>query len=285
MKNHSCLFIGLSTVDLFYNLNKFPLPDSKNNSTDVKINSGGPAANAAITFSFLGGKSKLVSSIGKHSVSSIILDDLKTNKIDFIDLSQQKTEVPLLSSILISDSGKRTIITAKPKDPIDSDEYKNESIKNFDSVMTDGFFPEAALFFAKEARQNNIPVIFDGGSWKDKTEILLPYVTDAICSSNFLPPGLKIKEDILNYLLELGVERAAITDNEKEIIYKTGEESGKILPPKIEAVDTSAAGDVFHGAYIYFYLKYSDFKTALIKASETASESCRFFGSREWMNI
>lgn len=282
MERASCLFLGLASVDLIYQLDNFPAPDSKNNCRDLKISGGGPALNAAVTFSFLGGKSKLISAFGKHHLAEIIKKDLSDNNVDFSDLFINTLSPPILSSIIISGDGERTIITSKPEfEKFSGIELEAEAEKH-DALLLDGFFPEAAIEAAKIFHRENKPVVFDGGSWKEKMEELLPFVTDAICSSSFFVPGLKSKSEILNYLMKSGVERAAVTNGGNAINFKTKNESGKVFPPKIQPVDTSAAGDIFHGAYVYYFLKYQDFEIALNHASKTAAESCKYFGSRKW---
>ena len=283
MKSFACLFLGLSTVDINYRLNAFPLPDSKNNSEAVEITAGGPALNAAAAFSHLGGKTKLISAVGSHQIAQIIFHDLKNLNIEVDDLSSNENSTPVISSIIISDEGKRTIITTKPEIKSSNKIDFENALRGFDALMVDGYYADATVEAAEIARKKNIPVILDGGSWKEKTEMILPFVTDAICSSKFFPPGLKDKSEIFNYLIESGIERAAITDGENPIEFRSAEDHGIILPPKIKAIDTSAAGDIFHGAYIYYYLKYSDLEKALKSASIIAAESCKYSGSRNWM--
>jgi sugar/nucleoside kinase (ribokinase family) len=55
-------------------------------------------------------------------------------------------------------------------------------------LFIDGFYPETTLQICKLAKQHNLQVIFDGGSWKPGIEPLLNYVDIAICSENFIPP-------------------------------------------------------------------------------------------------
>ena len=53
--------------------------------------------------------------------------------------------------------------------------------------------------------------------------------------------------------------------------------------PTVETVDTTGAGDIFHGAFCYFAASGSGFVGALAEAANIAAESCRFHGTREWM--
>ena len=59
---------------------------------------------------------------------------------------------------------------------------------------------------------------------------------------------------------------------------------GHCPPPVVEAVDTLGAGDIFHGAYCHFLGQGSSFTDALELAGRIAAQSCRYFGTREWIS-
>ena len=105
----------------------------------------------------------------------------------------------------------------------------------------------------------------------------------AICAERFLPPGASKGSEVFEALRQVGVRRIAITRGERPILYFDGESAGQIDVAKIRAVDTLAAGDIFHGAFSYFYARADSFVTALEKAGEVATISCKHFGPRSWM--
>jgi sugar/nucleoside kinase (ribokinase family) len=49
-------------------------------------------------------------------------------------------------------------------------------------------------------------------------------------------------------------------------------------------VDTLGAGDVFHGAFCYYFAQTGDFAGSLQAASRVAAVSCRYFGAMRWAN-
>ena len=127
-------------------------------------------------------------------------------------------------------------------------------------------------------------MVFDGGSWKPGTELLLPFVDTAICSSDFRPPGCTSEDQAIQYLRAAGVPRIAITKGADPIQYLAGASSDSIEVPRADAVDTSGAGDIFHGAFCFYTATGSNFVDSLREAAAIASESCRFRGTREWMS-
>ena len=72
----SGLFIGLSTIDVYYMVERLPAPDEKVAAILQSSSAGGPATNAAVAFAWLGGRSRLVSGVGSHDLASIVRAEL-----------------------------------------------------------------------------------------------------------------------------------------------------------------------------------------------------------------
>lgn len=277
------LFWGLLTIDLHYFTNYYP---SENTKTKVKkFNSyiGGPATNAAITFQHLGGKPNLVTAIGKNSFHRMILEDIAKFNINTLDLKADESVEPIFASIITNESsGTRTIFSYLPqKAPLIN--VAKLTNNEYDIALFDGFYIETAIAKAKECRELGIITVLDGGSWKNKTDELLKYIDIAICSEDFIPPGITQQEDITAYLLKKGVKKTAITRGDRPIIVNEGEVNLLIEIPKTDVVDTLGAGDIIHGAFCYYYSQNENFMDSLEKASRIASKSCQFHGPRVWM--
>ena len=83
------LFVGRTTLDLIYSLDRFPAEDTKAFARAMHVAPGGPAANAAITHALLGGRAKLLTAIGRGSWASPVRDELQRLGIDLIDLAAE----------------------------------------------------------------------------------------------------------------------------------------------------------------------------------------------------
>ncbi|MEM6348563.1 MAG: PfkB family carbohydrate kinase [Bacteroidota bacterium] len=276
----SGLFLGLTTLDLQYHLPHYPAPNSKHKVAETDISLGGPAANAAATFAYLGGNSTFCTVVGQHALTSFFADQFQTYQIEAIDLSPHSPHLPTLASVLTSaDNGDRTIVTNIRQ----VSELIYERIpkdKAWDIILVDGFHMEAAIELARWGRNQQIPVVLDGGSWKEGMADLLAYVDIAICSADFQLPG---GGDVFRYIAERSVSAIAQSRGGKEIISLEGEKRSAIAVPQVEVVDTLGAGDVLHGAFCWYYAQSGDFADALRRAAEVASESCRYFGAKTWM--
>ncbi|MGK7872616.1 MAG: sugar kinase [Xenococcaceae cyanobacterium] len=278
------LFVGLATLDLIYLTAGFPEKNQKIVASDDTIAAGGPATNAAVTFSHLGNQATLLGIVGNHPISHLIRGDLKAYSVRVLDLEPHRSESPPVSSIIITQStGDRAVISLNAtKSQGAADQVPLDILHSVEIVLIDGHQIAVSQAIAQQAKGSNIPVVIDGGSWKPGLETVLPFVDYAICSANFYPPDCHNQKDVFAYLKEAGIAHIAITHGEKPIQYLSQGNTGKLEVPTIQAVDTLGAGDIFHGAFCHYILQ-QQFINALSAAAKIASRSCQFFGTRQWM--
>jgi sugar/nucleoside kinase (ribokinase family) len=278
------IFVGASTVDIVYGLEAFPPPNTKVVALRQDVFAGGSATNASITFSHLGGKSTLMTAVGAHPLTVLIRQELDRRLIELIDLNPTVNEVPVISSIFVNRAGQRNIVATSAARV---DNFTTQAdIGGYDGVsvvLVDGHHMSVGQAWAKAARDCGIEVVLDGGSWKPGTKDLLDNVSTAICSNDFRPPGCSCDDDVIRRLKDWGVRNVAITNGAKPIKFATDSESGLVPVQETPTVDTMGAGDIFHGAYCYYSTRGFRFPEALEKAAAIASESCKYFGPREWM--
>ncbi|MGD0157273.1 MAG: PfkB family carbohydrate kinase [Terracidiphilus sp.] len=280
----SGIFTGLSTIDIVYSVEEFPKANMKVAARSQNVMVGGPATNAAIAFAHLGGKATLVTSVGSNPVAKLVHDELRKFSIQLVDLNPEFEDVPVLSAVFIDGHGNRNVVSANATRIFSRSVEVDRSLsERVGIVLVDGHYMQACQAWAKAARTQGTQVVLDGGSWKEGTEELLQSVQTAICSADFLPPDCGSRDDVFEYLRSRGVANIAITDGAKPVHFISGQSSGTLLVPPVEAVDTMGAGDIFHGAYCYFASTGHGFIESLAEAAKIASESCRYEGTREWM--
>ncbi|MGG6268423.1 sugar kinase [Leptolyngbya sp. AN03gr2] len=273
MSKHG-LFVGLVTLDLIYLAEAPPSSNQKIVAEETTIAAGGPATNAAIAFQHLGNSATVIGEIGSHPICHLIKSDLQTCGVQIVDLDPMKSESPPVSSIVVSkSSGDRAVVSINAVKSQVTD--YSVFLDNIDIVLIDGHQMQIGSAIASQARERNIPVVIDGGSWKPGFETVLPYVDYAICSANFKPPT---DQTVFDYLQNFGISHIAITRGKNTVKLPTLE----IDVPQVPVMDTLGAGDIFHGAFCHYILEHS-FIDALSKAAHVASHSCQFFGTREWM--
>ncbi|MBK4730439.1 sugar kinase [Oxynema sp. CENA135] len=273
------LFVGLTTIDLLYLTPRYPSRNQKVVASESTIAPGGPVTNAAIAFTRLGDRAKLLSVVGKHPITALIRADLERYGVDLHDLDGDRTESPPVSSIVVTEAtGDRAVISINAtKTTIASDRVSEADLDKINLLAIDGHQMALSAKLAAIANPKNIPVAIDGGSWKPGFENVLPHVNYAICSANFFPPDCSTHEQVFEYLSSFKIPHIAITHGGKAIQYLSEGKRGLIPVPTVDAINTLGAGDIFHGAF-YFFILREQFIEALTSAAQIAAQACRFFG-------
>jgi len=272
------------TLDLIYLATEVPKNNQKIVASDYTLAAGGPATNAAVTFSYWQHQATLLGVVGSHTITQLIKADLAGYQVVIADLNAQQSEPPPISSIIITRAtGDRAVISLKaPHTQASSEPIPIDILQNINIVLIDGHQMQAGYTIAQLAQSKDIPVVIDGGSWKPGFDQVLPFVNYAICSANFYPPTCYTAEDVIAYLRDQGIPHIAITNGEKPIQYFSDGNHGWIEIPQAKTVDTLGAGDIFHGAFCHYILQ-ENFTEALTSAAKIASYSCQFLGTRQWM--
>ena len=246
------LFIGQTYIDVTFLTDRMPTGDEKHVASDYAISFGGNAVTAAFCCAKLGYVPELLATVADDWLGRMFLD--MATKYG-ISVHPRKVRTSSLSFIMPNDS-KRAIIRCRDDDYLDPFPRLNPS--GWRALHLDGHQPEAAMYYAKLAREAGILTSLDGGGLRSNTHELLALIDIAIVSERlceqmgFEPAGM------LDYLKTRGCSIGGVTLGERGLIWY--DETGMVrslpaiaVPPNL-VLDTSGAGDVFHGAYIYSYL-------------------------------
>jgi sugar/nucleoside kinase (ribokinase family) len=284
------LFVGLCTLDVIQLVDHVPGSDEKLTARQQAVAAGGPAANAAVTFSHLGGAAGLLTGIGSHPLGVAVAADLRELGVHVRDLAAESVEPPAVSSVLVTEStGDRAVASTnaaghrlRPPDDLDA------LVAACDIVEFDGHHMELATATARLARAAGRRTVLDGGSWKTGTETLLPLIDVAVCSDAFRPPDTHTPADVLRFLAEHGVVWSAVSRGGRPIEWAGPEGGGTVDVPAVRVADTLGAGDVLHGALTHRlatqgHLTPYGFGEALRAAAGVASRACASFGTRAWL--
>lgn len=278
------LCIGRATFDLGYVCPSYPVEDGKLSAVRFWAGAGGSALNGAVTARALGGKVRLFALLGAGSFADAVRAELAGFDVAWRDLADPDAQVlPVSSIIVVPGAGTRTIVDQQPAQTATLAAPDLSCLDGVDVVYCDGFLPEVAVPLAKAARERGIRVVLDGGSWKPWTGQIIAHVDHAIVSERFRPPG-QGEGEILSCVHALGPSVAAITRGPGPLEWSTPEQRGTITPPHIDAVDTLGAGDIFHGAYCHYLAAGESVPDALTQAAEVAAQSCRYDGTRAWID-
>lgn len=265
---------GLTTVDLVYAVEEMPRANHKITSRSVRLDVGGPAANAARTAAALGADVRLVTVLGSSQFADLARGLL--TGIEVVDLAPEEYQMPI-SSVVLDPDGNRQVVSQNARGLTRTAEPP--AVAGADVLLVDGHLMDAAIRMAREAESAGIPVVFDGGSYKPGTEELLAHVDAAAVSADFaFPRG----GDTLLRILDLGADLALQTHGAEPIVVETVRGRRWVPVPQVEVVDTLAAGDVFHGALAYAYARGDKQQAAIEFAIEVAARSVQAEGALGW---
>ncbi|WP_127357290.1 PfkB family carbohydrate kinase [Actinacidiphila soli] len=287
----NALFVGLCTLDVIQLVDHVPAPNEKLTALAQTIAAGGPATNAAATFSHLGGTATLLTAIGTHPLAAGITADLAALGVTVLDQTPADANPPTVSTIQITAAtGERAVASTNaahrhltPPDDLAA------LVAAADFIELDGHHLDLAMPAAQAARRLARPTLLDAGSWKPGTEALLPSIDIALCSADFHPPGTALPSDTLAFLHDHAVPWAAISHGPAPILWSGPNCGGTVPVPALPVADTLAAGDILHGALTYYLaagagpLDPHTFPAALTQAAAIASRSCASFGTRAWL--
>ena len=270
------LFVGLMTLDCIYQAQRPPRTNEKLVAQVAMMAAGGPATNAAVAFSALGGEAMVMAAVGQHPVTTLLREDMTQVRVNLVDLTPYRQEPPPISSIVVSQAGERAVISRNAVGL----QVKQHAfdLTGIHVVLVDGHQMELSRQIALAARQLDIPVVVDAGSWKPGFEQVLALATVVIASANFQPPEAA---DAMAYLQDLAIPHIAITQGEGPILVSDQGEMSELSVLAIPVVDTLGAGDIFHGAFCHVW--QGKFVSALHQASRVAGLSCQYFGTRAWI--
>jgi len=246
------LFIGHTYIDVTFLMEHIPIGDEKNVASDYAVSFGGNAVTAAFCCAKLSAKVDLIATFAHDWLGRMFLD--MTAKYD-IELHTRKVRASSLSFIMPS-HGKRAIVRCR------DDHYLAPfpvlDVSGFRALHLDGHQPDAAIFYARRCREAGILTSLDGGGLRSNTLQLLKFIDVAVVAERFCEQLGKTPDETLAYLKSFGCRIGAVTLGERGMVwYEDASEIKTLaalsLPPE-RIVDTSGAGDVFHGAYIYSYL-------------------------------
>lgn len=241
----TALCCGYLCCDVMVNTPAYPEENQKQFVDSLHISAGGPAANAACLLARWGVDTWLLSQSGNDHFSRKILDDLHNAGVhtDYI----QQYDGPTNCAIVISNdaNGSRTVLSRNSGKSIPVDPLL--PAMNADALLVDGHQYNWSVALLRKHRGISV---LDAGSYRHETKALLYEVSDPVVSSPFY-------RSLCNETAEhdgnapIFPDFMVITDGENPVTMLRAGKETRIPVFPVTAIDTLAAGDCFHGAYLY----------------------------------
>ncbi len=277
--------VGHSTFDTTLPMKEYPVENIKYRLEHHIECGGGPASNGAYLLAKWGMETAVVSVVGDDYYGDRIIEDFIKIGANTAYLEKLENHMTTSSYIIANMSnGSRTILSSKDQPvrklsrPVDL---------QADVILIDGEHPETAHEVLD--KNPNAISVFDAGRLNEDNKELGKKVTYLVCSKDFAEEFTNQKIDcqnlsglieIYNQLWNYFQTNIIITLESAGSFSKIDGEYQIIPSIKVKALDSTGAGDIFHGAFTYFIANHYPLKEAIRLASITGAISVTRIGSR-----
>ena len=284
MADHSIsldvLSVGYACVDINFNTPHHPSSDEKVRALSMHSCGGGPAANAAVAVARLGGRAGFSGYLGKDPFGDSHLRELMEEGVTTSGVYRGEAPTPV-ASVTIKPGGERSIVDYRSPSAIVPEDAIRLSDYNPKVLLVDGHQPLLSAQLINEARQVGCPSILDAGSVHDGTRLLFNKVDYLITSEKFARE-FSGEDDPRTALASLDGTAAfvAVTWGADGVYWQDASGQHHMPAFDIDPIDTTGAGDAFHGAFALGLAKQLKPNQNLRRASATAALTCLQKGAR-----
>jgi len=262
------LCVGALTMDTIFRLDRLPEGPGKVIPLDAVEVAEGMAAAQAASIVRLGGKAALWASAGDDATGDRLVQQISGEGVDCSRVRR------VAGSRSIVPRYDPTLMAAPDAAP---------DLDGIDAVMTDVRWPGAAALALAAAKAAGIPAILDADmAAREVLDGLLPLASHVVASESAakLVTGAETAEQAAGWLAVAHAGFVAVTAGADGCWWKEGGGIRHSPAPRIEAIDTLAAGDVFHAGFAVGLLEGWPMRNVIAFASAAAAIKCTRFGGR-----
>lgn len=280
------LGVGYCTMDHLGVVERFAEPDFKLEFEQFSLQGGGSAATAMVMLARLGMDVSFVGKVGDDSAGRDIVNTLAGEGISTEHVVYQKGGISQSSYIIVESSTgcKKTYFTRGTIEPLAPEEVSLDLLEEVDVLHVDATSPRAQLKLMVAARERGVTVVLDNEQPNPHSEELVANCDILVASERFASQltGEGALEAMCRALLERGPSTVVVTLGDEGSVAMRREEG--VLHRReahpADVLDTTGAGDVFHGAFIYGIANDWPLDKSVAFANVAAGESCRTLGGR-----
>lgn len=272
--------VGHVALDLMFQIDAFPDHPTKKHASDFFQGVGGMSANSAVALSRLGAKAAFYGPVGDDAATQVFLQHFRKQGVDTRHVHVIHGQTNSISSIVTDDQGERMIYSHKGSALQHPGTFDPACLNHQDVLLTDPRCMPWAEQALRAARQKKLPSLLDGEvSPPEDLQRLVPLAQWVV----FSDPGLQAfhsgsHADGLTRALDSSpdVELVAVTLGADGLLWQVrGQSVQRMAGFKVpHVVDTTGAGDTFHGALAFAWAQGKSHSDALRFASAAAALKC-----------
>lgn len=286
--------IGSSNTDMVVKAAKFPHPGETIMGGEFFMFSGGKGANQAVAAARVGGTVSLIAVTGDDIFGQRAVSELQKESIDCTYIARNSNKASGVALIIVDEKGENEIVVA----PGANESLLEENIKTADAYLHDA----AILLLQLEIPLSTVVFAAKRGKLLGKKIVLNPAparkLPDELLSCLYLITPNETEAEILtgikvinretaveaaDILLHKGVKNVIITMGAAGALLKNENLEIQIPSPKVIAVDTTAAGDVFNGVLVVELAAGKEWEEAISTACLAASIAVTRMGAQASM--
>jgi ribokinase len=258
--------IGVAVRDVTVLLEAFPAPETKTRALGFAVSGGGPVPTALVTLARLGARTALVSVVGDDPAGRRVLGELRREGVDVSACAVRTGFATPASVVLVERGGRRAVCEwgqAGLPLGVESVSAFRPALEACRCLLVDARLPDLQVEAARIVRSAGGRVVLDCGHPRPGVETLLGLSDVAILSHSYaralrgegFDPEAFVA-DLAEALPRDGPRIAGLTLGPSGcVISWDGGEPVRVKAPEVAAVDTTGAGDVFHGAFVHALLR------------------------------
>lgn len=282
--------LGMATLDVLVRLNEMPTWEAGARIEDFALDGGGPVGTACAAAARLGARVGFVGVAGNDLVGELKLRSLREHGVDtsrVVIRSRPETQVVVV--YVNERTGERVFSGLREfaRDPLSVDELDRDYVTSARWVHLDGSHPQAALVAAQWAKECARDVSLDCA--ETRASSVGPGVIDLLQLVDVLICGHGFGRALTKYEDPWAAGEAALTFGPSIVVQTHGARGSYTVTRherfhtpafSVQVVDTTGAGDVFHGAYLVGLLRGWPLEVVAQFASAVAAMKCTRLGGR-----
>lgn len=247
--------LGSVVADHVFRLSEVPQPPAKAVARSYHVTLGGLAGNAAVAVARLGGRAVFWGRVGADENGAALAARLTEEGVDAAALRRMEGARTPVSAVLVDRTGERVTVAYRGEGLAPDPAWLPlDALVEARALLCDPRWPEGAEAALAAARARGVPSVLDAEKSEARIlHALVPLAGHAIFSTpglGIFAPGVPLAEG-LRRAAAAGAAVAAVTRGEQGVVWLTRDDPAprSLTAFRVEARDTTGAGDVFHGAY------------------------------------
>lgn len=281
MTTVSC--VGITVRDIIFPVEALPYGPGKTQVPERHEVGGGPAANASVTVTRLGGLGRFVGPVGDDTLGQQLKVELERSGVDTSRIRVVPGCRSPLSTVVVDGAGERSIVNhTDPRLFEAADVIDTADLEGSDAVLVDVRWAAGASAALDWAASRGVPGIVDFDIGAGESQPLLDRASHLVFSANAarVVGGDGDLERALRNVTTLTDAWVAATDGANGTMWIEDGEIRRREAYRVDVVDTTGAGDVYHGAFSLALAEAMTIEAAIDFASAGAALSCMRFGGR-----